>query len=341
MNFYATKGGKIRFGLSAVKGVGEGPVEEILKARADGPFTDIYDVVRRVSLRVANKKSFESLVLSGAFDAFEIPRAVFFSNYDDKLSFMEAVLRYGNGFQKQQTETTISLFGDASSEDTLPAPKPPTKTEDWPLMQRLKKEKEVTGFYLSGHPLDDYRVEVQRFATPIVRMDEFKDQEVAIVGILTEMQHRISKKGSPFGSFTIEDYEGSYQIPLFGENYLRYKHLLNPDSVLYVRGKYQPKWNDNNNYELRVTEIRLLDEVRNEKVKGIVINLPIQILTEQFINELDNVCQRHGGDQILSVNILDVAEKIKLNLVSITRKIHADSLFVNALERMGIDYKVM
>jgi DNA polymerase-3 subunit alpha len=339
MNFYATKGGKIRFGLSAVKGVGEGPVEEILKAREEGPFTDIYDVVRRVSLRVANRKSFESLAFGGAYDAFAMPRAVYFTPFDDKTTFLEAILRYGNAYQKQQSDTTMSLFGDSASDDTLPEPKIPS-AEEWPLMQRLKKEKEVTGFYLSGHPLDDYRVEVQRFATAINKLEEHRDQEVAIVGIVTDMQHRMSKKGSPFGNFTIEDYDGSYQVALFGENYMRFKHLLVADAVLYVKGKYSPKWSDNNSYELRVNEIRLLDEVRSEKIKGIVINLPIQTITEQFINELDNVCLNHGGDQTLTVNILDVNEKIKLSLMAFNRKINADSLLVNALEKMGVDYKV-
>jgi DNA polymerase-3 subunit alpha len=339
MNFYATKNGKIRFGMSAVKGVGEGPVEEILRARSGGNFTDIFDVVRRVSLRVANKKSFESLVLSGAFDAFGFKRASFFAPFDDKTTFLEALLRYGNAFQKEQTETTMSLFGDSAEDSTLPEPKIPD-VEEWPLMQQLKKEKDVTGFYLSGHPLDDYKVEVQRFATPINKIEEYRDQELALVGIVTDVQHRMSKKGSPFGSFSIEDYESSYQVSLFGENYMRFKHLLVLDAVVYVKGKYAPKWSDPNSYEMRINEIRLLDEVRNEKIKGITINLPVQNITEKLIAELDDICQKHGGDQTLSVNILDVSEKIKLHLISFNRKINADSLLVSSLQKMGLDYKV-
>ena len=338
MHFYATKSGKIRFGLSAVKGIGEGPVEEVLKARSEGIFEDIQDVVKRISLRIANKKSFESMVLSGAFDTFGLQRSLYFTPYDDKTSYLEALLRYGNAYQKNQTESTISLFGDSSTEDNLPAPKAPI-AEEWPLMQKLKKEKEVTGFYLSGHPLDDYRVEVQRFATPINRMEEFKDMELAIVGVLIDAQHRISKKGSPFGTFTIEDYESTFQASLFGENYMKFKHLLVNDSVLYVKGKYQKKWGDSNDFEFRVSDIRLLDDVRNEKVKGIMLNIPIQMINENIINELHHVCSRHEGDQLLSINILDIEEKIKLNLVSYNRKVNADSIFIGALEKMGIDYK--
>jgi DNA polymerase-3 subunit alpha len=121
---------------------------------------------------------------------------------------------------------------------------------------------------------------------------------------------------------------------------MRFKHLLVLDAVVYVKGKYAPKWSDPNSYEMRINEIRLLDEVRNEKIKGITINLPVQNINEKLIADLDEVCLKHGGDQTLSINILDVSEKIKLHLISFNRKINADSLFVGSLERMGIDYKL-
>jgi DNA polymerase-3 subunit alpha len=340
MDFYATPDGRIRFGLSALKGVGEGPVEAILEARKDGHFEDFFDVIQRVSLKSANKKCFESLALGGAFDTFGVNRSAYFAPYDDKYTFLEAALRYGNAYQKQKTEMSVSLFGDAAIEETLPAPNFP-EAEEWPLMQRLKKEKEVTGFYLSGHPLDDYQVAYNRFATPINKIDNYKDQEVAIAGVLTSVQHRLSKKGNPFGSIVVEDYESSYDMMLFGENYLQYKHLLNPDAILYIKGKYQARWNDPSNYELRISSIRLLDAVREEKIKGVVINLPIQHLTQKFMDELDDVCHRHVGDQSISINLLDVQEKIKLKLVALEIKINADSFFIQALERMELDYKLM
>lgn len=340
MHFYATKGGKIRFGLSALKGVGEGPVEEILIAREEGPFDDVFDFVRRINSSKVNKKCIESLALSGALDAFHIPRSVYFAAFDDKTSYLEAILRYGNAHQKQKMETTVSLFGDAMMEQTMPEPKAPD-AEEWSLMMRLKREKEVTGFYLSGHPLDDYRVEVQRLAVPINKMDEYKDRELAIVGILTEVQHRTNKKGNPFGLIVIEDYESTYKLFLFGESYMKFKHLLELDSVLYLKGKNAQSWKNDGSYEFRVNEIRLLADVSTEKIKGVVINLPIQALDEKFMKELEAVCYKFPGDQQLSFNVLDVSEKIKLNLVSFARKINADSLFINALERMGLDYRVM
>ena len=340
VDFYATTGGKIRFGLTALKGVGQGPVEEILIAREDGPFEDLFDFVRRINSSKVNRKCVESLVLSGALDTFGIKRSVYFAPYDDKLNFLEAVLRYGNAYQKQKTEMTVSLFGDAMMDQTMPEPKAP-ETEEWSLMLRLKREKEVTGFYLSGHPLDDYRVEVQRLSVPINRMDEYKDREFAIVGILTDVQHRTNKKGNPFGVINIEDYESNFKLFLFGETYMKFRHLLELDAVLYLKGKNSPSWKNDGSYEFRVNEIRLLADVSTEKIKGVVINIPIQLLDDRLMDELEDVCKKFPGDQQLSINLLDVPEKIKLNLISHARKINADSLFINALERMGLDHRVM
>ncbi len=339
MHFYATKNGKIRFGMSAVKGVGEGPVEEILRARSEGLFSDCYDVIRRVSLKVANKKSFESLILSGAFDLFQLPRAAYFQPYDDKSIFLEALLKYGNAYQRQSTEVNISLFGDLNQQDTMPEPKT-SEVEEWSLMQKLKREKEVTGFYLSGHPLDDYKIETQRFATPIAQISEKRDQEFAIVGILTDAQHKISKKGASFGSFVMEDYQNQIQLSLFGETYLKFRHLLTPDAVLYVKGKNAPSWRNPHEFEFRIQEIRLLDDVRNEKIKGIVLNIPIEKVTPNLIRILDDVCNRFRGDQQLKINLLLVEEKLQLLLTSFAKNVLVDSLFVAAIENMGIDYKM-
>jgi DNA polymerase-3 subunit alpha len=171
-------------------------------------------------------------------------------------------------------------------------------------------------------------------------MDNLRDQEIAIAGIVTDVQHRVSKKGSPFGTITIEDYEGTIKLSLFSETYMKFKHLLVFDAVIYVKGKNSKSWKDDGEYEFRVNEIRLLDEIRNEKVKGICINLPVDQITEKFMSELNYVCNQYEGNQLLAVNILDLNEKIKLTLHAQSKKINADSLFINALERMGVDYYV-
>ncbi|BDS11401.1 DNA polymerase III subunit alpha [Aureispira anguillae] len=344
MNFSVNKEGKVRFGLSALKGVGEGPVEEILNTKKESgePYKDIFDVVRRINLRVANKKCFESLAYGGAFDAFGLDRALYFTKMDGKHTFLELVLRYGNAYQKQKSEMAFSLFGADAVDETMPTPKLPENVTEWNLMEKLKKEKEVTGIYLSGHPLDDYRLEISKFTKTINRLDEFKDQEVAIAGIITSVNHRVSQKGSLFGFVGIEDYEGTnFEFGLFGDNYLKHRHLLETDTVIYIKGKYQKSWRDPNQFELRINEIQLLDEVGSSKIKGIAINLPIQLLTPQLIDQLDMICDKHKGEQQFSVNLLDAANKIILQLDSSNRRINADSLFITEIEKLDLSYKML
>ncbi len=341
MNFSVNKDGAVRFGLSALKGVGEGPVEAILEAKKkEGPFKDVFDLVRRINLRVANKKCFESLALGGAFDAFGWDRAIYFVKSEDgKLTFLEQILRYGNAYQKSKAEMAFSLFGADAIDETMPPPKLPLEFEEWNLMDKLKKEKEVTGIYLSGHPLDDYRLEISKFTKTINRLDEFKGQEVAIAGIITSVNHRTSKKGTLFGFIAIEDYEGtSFEFGLFGDNYLKFRHLLVDDAVIYIKGNYQKSWRDESQFELRINDIQLLDEIGTTKIKGITLNLPIQRLTSQLIEQLDTICEKHKGEQIFSVNLLDVNQKIKLHLASNNTKINADSLFTDELEKLDLSF---
>lgn len=344
MNFSVNKEGKIRFGMSAIKGVGEGPVEEILASgqNIDKPYQDIFDLVRRVSLRVANKKCFESLALSGAFDAFGVDRSVYFSKIEGNTTFLEQVLRYGNTYQKQKSEMEFSLFGAGSLNDTVTPPKIPQNVPAWSLMEKLKKEKEVTGIYLSGHPLDDYRLEISKFTKTINRLSEFKNQEVAIAGIINSVNHRVSQKGSLFGFVSIEDYEGTaFEFGLFGDNYLKYRHLLTVDTVIYIKGKYAQSYREDGQYEFRINEVQLLDAIGSAKIKGITIQLPIQLLNPQLIDQLDQICEKHKGEQLLSVNLLDVSNKILLQLDSNNKRINADSLFINELEKLNLTYKTI
>ncbi len=344
MNFSVNKEGKIRFGLSALKGVGEGPVGEIIRIKKElgEPYKDIFDLVKKINLKVANKRCFESLVLGGAFDAFGLDRSVYFTLIDGKLTFLELILRYGNNYQKQKTEMAFSLFGAGAVDETMPPPKLPTEVIEWSLIEKLKKEKEVTGIYLSGHPLDDYRLEIAKFTKTINRLDEFKGQEVAVAGIVTSINHRVGKKGNLFGYTGLEDYEGTLmEFGLFGDTYLKYRHLLEVDTVIYVKGKYQQSWRDETVFELRINEIQLLDEVGNKKIKGVAVNIPIQLLTQQLIDNLDQVCQKHEGEQQFSVNILDVSQKIVLQLDSKNKRINADSLFISAIEQLGLTYKML
>ncbi len=344
MNFSVNKDGAIRFGMSAVKGVGEGAVEAFLEARKEGgDFVDLVDVVKRIAPGNANKKCFESLVLGGGLDVFAVTRATYFSPMlDGKGNFLESVLKFGSAYQKQKNDMTFSLFGVGAIDETMPPPKMPEGIEEWGLMEKLKREKEVTGIYLSGHPLDDYKFELKKLTKTIDKLDQFKDQDVAVGVIVLSANHKISKKGSLFAFVTVEDYKGkTLDFGLFGDNYLRNKHLLQPDMVLYIQGRYQKSWRDENQYELRISDIKLLEEIGNEKIKGIAINLPIQNLTPQLIEQLDEICQKYKGEQVFCVNLLDVTNKLKLQLESSKIRINADSLFIKELEMLNLKYSTI
>lgn len=344
MNFSVNKEGKIRFGLSALKGVGEGPVEEILQAKKiNKGFKDIFELVRNINLRVANKRCFESLVMGGAFDSFELKRSVYFSMEDGKSTFLEQALKYGNSYQQQKTEMANSLFGSNSVDELMPSPRIPEKNViEWPLIEKLKREKEVTGIYLSGHPLDDYRLEIERFTKSINSLDNYKNQEVAIAGIIISVNHRVGKKGNLFGFVTLEDYEGTTtEFGLYGELYLKHRHLLDIDSVVYVKGKYEKSWRDETVFELRINEIKLLNEVGNEKIKGIALNIPVQKIDQSLIETLDALCNKFKGEQSFSINVLDVQKRVLLRLDSKNTKINADSLLINELDKLNIKYSML
>lgn len=341
LNFTVNKEGKIRFGLSALKGVGEGPVMEILQARKDaGGFKSLGDFIRRVNGKVVNKKCLESLAQSGAFDCFGASRAQFFALMEkEQVPYIEALTRYASNYYKQQNESTFSLFGSSGMEQMIVEPQPP-KCEEWSLMERLKKEKEITGFYISGHPLNDYNIEYKRFATPIANIEQFKDREVAIAGIVTAVEHRISQKGSGFGKLTIEDFDNPLTLMLFGEDYVKYKDFMQLDTVLYIKGKYQESYRNKGTYELRIQEIRLLESVGKEKIKQITLVLPVEQLSKPLIESLDTLCTRYAGEQTLYINLLSPKQQITLQYIAFKRKVTVDSLFTQELDRLHIKYQV-
>lgn len=337
MNFTVNKQGQIRFGLSALKGVGEGPVEDIIRARKEGgAFASVFDFVRRINLRVANKKCIESLVLSGALDCMGINRAQYYTLTDDKQTlFLEMLMRYGSNYQKQQDDMTVSLFGGAAVSETMPEPKIPN-AQEWGLLDKLEKEQEVTGFFLSGHPLDNYRAEMQRFTKPLTQLDDYKDRDVNVGGIISGSQHRTSANGKPYGRFTLADYVSKIEIMLFGEDYLKFKHLLDDGTVVFIKAKYSESWRDKGKYELRINDMQLMDSINQKMVKGITISLPIEWLTEELLDKMEALFQQYPGEQSLAIQLIDKAEKLQLSLLSQNLKVSADSTLILALERIGL-----
>ncbi|HQU51935.1 MAG TPA: DNA polymerase III subunit alpha [Saprospiraceae bacterium] len=338
INFIVNKVGDIRFGLSALKGIGEGPVEAILEERkANGPFQDVIDLVKRLNLRAVNKKAFESLVLGGAFDSFPgIHRAQYFAPSDKYDSFLEHILRFGSNFQQGQEMTQASLFSH-DEVFSMPDPEPP-KANEWSLLEKLNKEKEVTGIFISGHPLDDYRLVVDNFTTcTLDKLEYFKGQTVKLAAFVTSADHRISKRGTGWGIFTIQDYNGLLEIMLMGNDYLDYKARLEPGQAVYVQGDYL-RVRDTEEFRMKITQVKHLDTLGNSLAHSIVLKLPLQLVDEAFIAQLDAICQRHKGKHQLKMKILDYQNQQSMDLVSKDTKINVSNELISDLDKMGLEY---
>ncbi|MFT7452906.1 MAG: DNA polymerase-3 subunit alpha, partial [Patescibacteria group bacterium] len=340
-DFSVNKKGEIRFGMSALKGVGVGPVELILEERNEnGLFADVFDLVRRLNPQALNKRVTESLILGGAFDCFkEIDRSTFFSPSEKYDTFMEHVLKFGNAWQAQKAQASISLFGD-SEDGMIPTPKIPQDAKQWSLIEKLTREKEVTGIYISGHPLDDYKLEVNNFTScTIDRLEQFKGQQVKLAAIVTTAQHRISKKGTGWGLFSIQDYNETLEFPLFSEDYKKFKHLFEPGEVLFITAKYQKRYNSEE-FQLKIQEVRQLDSIGKEMTESIVLKLPLEDLTEEFITNLDKLCKKSKGQHKLKMTLMDRTNQNKIKFVSQERKVKVDGDFLKELDSRGILYKV-
>ncbi len=339
-DFSVNKQGQIRFGLSALKGVGEGPVEAIVRAREEKEaFTSVFDLVQKLDLRSFNKKAMESLVLGGGLDCFEnIDRSHYYAVSEKHDTFLEHLLKYGNAYQNLKAQSANSLFGD-SSDAMIPEPKIP-EAEPWSLIEKLTREKEVTGIYISGHPLDDYKIEVENFTTcGLDRIGNFKGQKVNVAGIITQAQHRINKKGNGWGLFTLQDYNGVLEFPLFTEKYQKFKHLLEKGAVLYLTGIYKKRWNSEE-YQLDLSEVKQLDSIGGDLTDSITLKLPIDAISESLIDEIEMLCKTRKGKHKLKMLLLDQRNQLSLNLAAQQQKVNADSEFIDELERIGVSYKV-
>jgi DNA polymerase-3 subunit alpha len=339
-DFSVNKEGHVRFGLSALKGVGEGPVEEILKERAEnGHFESLFDMVRRLNLRAINKKVVESLALGGGFDCWEgIIRAQYFAPSEKYTTFLEHALRYGNAHQNQIAQASNTLFGD-SEDAMIPEPEIPASAP-WPLIEKLTREKEVTGIYVSGHPLDDYKLEVKNFMTcSLGKVDLHKQggKPVKIGGIISSVQHRISKNGNGWGLFELSDFETTTEFRLFGEDYLSFQHMLIEGKAVYIKAKFQKSWR-NDDMELKVLEIKLLDGIAESMTESITIKIPLDKISDKTIDQLDLLCKTHSGKHRLKMELIDRQHRMKVPMIAKERTVNADNDFIRELDRIGLKY---
>ncbi len=325
VKFSVNDKGEIRYALSAVKGVGEAAVESILEERKNnGKFSSIFDMTKRVNLRTVNKKSIENLALAGAFDSFgKYTRSQFFTaDQRDGMTLSDKCVKFGNSEQSSKSMNQNSLFGGAghteASEPVL------TPIEEWPLLEKLKKEKEVVGIYISGHPLDDYKLEIDTFTNCKLKdLEQNKDKELKIAGIVSSTQTKVSKTGNQFVIFSLEDFEGSAEFALFGKDYIQFKNFVETQSaLLYVTGRYQQRFNQPNNYEFKITKIELLPDIRGKMTRRLTLKLNAEDITDRVTDEIMETLGRYPGRFPVSIKMISDKEQISLLLNS--RKVTVD-----------------
>ncbi|MCE2789712.1 MAG: DNA polymerase III subunit alpha [Saprospiraceae bacterium] len=300
LKFAVNAKGQVRFGLSALKGVGEGPVEEIVRERkAKGNFQDVYDMVRRLNLRSVNKKCMESLILGGAFDSFGVfNRAQFFESAGEKAdTFIEGLLKYGSNYQSQKESNQMSLFGDAIT-NYIDTPKP-APVPEWNQIEKLEREKEVTGIYISGHPLDDYHLEFRHFINcSLEKAEQIQGKLLKMGGIVTEAHFGTTQKGTGYVRFTLQDFTGSFQINLYNEQFESFKHLITKGQVLYLEGTNE-KGYQSDRFFFRVKEVKMLDTIGKTMTKSLTLKLPLHLIDEKLIYEVEHICLQKPGPQLL------------------------------------------
>jgi DNA polymerase-3 subunit alpha len=336
LNFAVNKKGDIRYGLGAVKGVGEAAVENLIIERdANGPFATIFDFMRRMNLRTVNKRVMESMVMAGAFDEYIPNRAVFFQPSDKYETFIEHLLKYGAAVQEDKAMSTNSLFGDMSDTVSIAEPIMP-KAEPWNLLLKLQKEKDVVGIYLSGHPLDDFRYEWENFATSLDKIDNFKGRKVFVAGFVSKAEHRISAKGTGWGRFTIQDYTGSLELTMFSDSYQKFRAFFDEGASLYIEGEHKQRFNSDE-MEFRVSDVRLLESVGAEKTKSVTLRIPLEKIDNAFLDGLESICKTYKGRHELRVELIDFQNKEKVSLLSSARKVNVDNDFLQAVEKLGVE----
>lgn len=329
--FFVNKSGGLRFGLSAVKGVGAGAVDDIVAERdANGDFKSIYDFVERVNLQTINKKNLESLAMAGAFDSFStIGRSQYFGDCGDGNTFIEALIKYGNRIQNERQSTMASLFGELHTIEVKLPPVP--NVPEWPKIVALEKEKNLIGIYLSSHPLDDYALEIKSFCTKDINLtmlnselESLKNRELTFAGIVTETQEGFTKNGKPFASLTLTDYSDSYKFMFFGNDYVSFGNFCKKGLFLMVRGKVAIKWQGSDQLEFKASKIELLQELA-EKAESLRLEVPAESFTTEFIDELDTNFSKSPGKTLLKFMIYDPATNLKAHKISRTRRIRLSS----------------
>ncbi len=330
--------GKIRFALSAIKGLGEAAVEAIVDEReAKGAYVSFYDMMQRVNLRTVNKKSLEALTLAGALDDFNNGhRAQYLHIGKDGSLFIESVAKWAGSMVDRKASSVASLFGNSGADQTLKEP-PFPECERWNMLQQLKHEKEVTGFYLSGHPLDAYKLDMETFANcTLDKVTQGKDKALTIAGIVVSVDTRVDKNGNKFARFVLEDFTGTLDLVVFNEDYIKFNQYLEAGKMLYIKGNYQVRFRNSENYEFKIKSIQLLSTVRETEARFVHVKLSMYKVDERLIEQINKVCLAHPGKCQFKMTLTDEEENTFVNLKSLDLKVDSANEFIDALNELDL-----
>lgn len=342
--FTVNSKGHIRFGMGSIKGVGEGAVNSIIEERKNrGPFNSIFEMVERCNLSAVNKKNLEALALSGALDSFGMNRSQYFELEGKELSFIENLIRYGNKYQTDKDSMSNTLFGGPSNSIAIVKPEAP-RCAEWGVLEKLNKEKDLVGIYLSAHPLDDYRLEIDHFCNvTLSQLNDLRDmngKDITFAGIVTSVRQGTSKNGKPYGIITIEDYTDSYKLMFFSNDYVDNSKYFQTGYSLMFKGRVQGRMFNENELEVKVKTITMLPNVREEMVKSISLIVPVQMVTDQLIAEI----LQHSdakGKITLKFKIIDPKENLAVDLFSRNTRMNITEGFINYLKSSeGIEFKL-
>jgi DNA polymerase-3 subunit alpha len=338
-SFAVNKKGQIRFGLAAIKGVGEAAVDAIVEERMkNGEYKDIFDFVSRINIRQVNKKSLESLAFAGAFDCFpEVQRSHYFAlDPQDNTNFIEKIVRYASKMAELKAQATASLFGElgAGTGNDIAQPRIPTSAP-WSVMEQLKNEKEVVGVYISGHPLDDYKTEISNFCNSNTGQLELRPgQAQSFAGIVTKVNVRTSANGNQFMIFTIEDYAGNYEFALFSKDYIQFERFIALDRLLFINGSYQLKNRHMDQMVFKIQSIELLSEILSDRTKEIKLRLDLNKLNAPQLDLLEETLERNKGDKKLTIEVFDEQEKIGMDFLSRKMQVSITKSLISELREL-------
>lgn len=349
--FSANKKGEVRFGLSAIKGMGEAAATNIIAERhKNGQYKDIFDFVQRVNLSAVNRKAMESLALSGGFDSFGIRREQYFASNAKGDTFVETLLRYGQVYQSEQSSMQNSLFGDMGGVEIQTPPVP--DCEAWSTMELLKRERELVGIYLSAHPLDDYAVVLNHMCNlhcPQIGREMDKKafasiEELTFGGIVTSVSQRWTKTNKPFGIVTIEDFEGQGELALFGEDWTKWQSMLQEEYHIYITAQCVQRFRNNPDaYDMVIKKIEFLSDVKEKSIEKFTVYMDATMFNDAQLTDLETTLKNSSGNVPLYINIHDAKNNTNIQLYSRNITVDVNKKLLTSLDEMaeqGVRYGI-